>query len=500
MKLSVKNDSITNASCDVLVVNLFEGVKTPGGGTGAVDSALDNLISSYVIEKEKFKGKLNEIYVLPTYGKIPADKVLVVGLGKPEEFNLNKIREISAKAIKRVKSLKAKTVCTILHGAGIAGLDAFDCAQMIAEGSIIGDYEFTKYKSKKEDDENNNKNEIELLEIVEFDASKLESIEKGLEKGRIIADSLNFARNLVNEPPCETTPEKLAEVASSLEGIECRIFDKNEIEKMEMGSFLAVAKGSSKPPRFIHMTYRPSGEIKKKIAVVGKGITFDSGGLDLKPAASMRQMKDDMSGSAITLAVMKALVLLKPDVEVHGIIAACENMPGCEAYKPGDILTAKNKKTIEVDNTDAEGRLTLADAICYANELKVDEIIDIATLTGACVVALGQIASGIMGNNQELIEKLISSADKGGERFWQLPLYDEHKDDLKSDIADMKNAGSRYAGASTAGIFLKEFVGETKWAHIDIAGPAFLEKEYKELSKGPSAAGMRAIINYILSI
>ena len=499
MELKVKKDSITNTSCDVLVVNLFEGVKIPEGATGTLDKALDNLISSYVIEKEKFKGKLNEIYVLPTYGKIPADKVLIVGLGKSEEFNLNKIREISAKVIKKAKAIKAGKICSILHGAGIAGLNAFDCAQMIAEGAIIGDYEFKKYKSKKDDDENN-KNQIEILEIVELDDSKTESIEQGLERGKIIANSLNFARNLINEPPCEATPEKLAEVAASLDGVECKIFEKDEIEKMGMGSFLAVAKGSSKPPKFIHLIYKPSGEAKKKVAIVGKGITFDSGGLDLKPASSMRQMKGDMSGSAITLAVMKALVLLKPDIEVHGIIAACENMPGCQAYKPGDILRAKNGKTIEVDNTDAEGRLTLADALCYATEQKVDEIIDIATLTGACMVALGQIASGIMGNNQELIDKLILSAEKGGERFWQLPLYDEHKDDIKSDIADMKNAGSRYAGASTAGIFLKEYVGETKWAHIDIAGPAILEKEHKELSKGPSACGMRALINYILSI
>jgi len=499
MQLKVKKDSLANVSCDVLVVNLFEGVKAPEGATGAVDKAIDNLISSYVIEKEKFKGKLNEIYVLPTYGKIPADKVLIVGLGKAEEFNLNKIREVSAKVIKKVKSLKAKTVCSILHGAGIAGQEALDCAQMIAEGSIIGSYEFTKYKSKKEDDENN-KTEIESFEIVEIDDSKIENIEKGLKKGEIIANSLNFARDLVNEPAEVATPLKLAEVASSIEGIECKIFEKDEIEKMQMGAFLAVARGSSVPPKFIHMIYKPSGEAKKKIAIVGKGITFDSGGLDLKPSSSMRTMKGDMSGSAITLAVMKALVLLKPDVEVHGVIATCENMPGCSAYKPGDVLIAKNKKTIEVDNTDAEGRLTLADALCYITEQKVDEVIDIATLTGACVVALGQAASGIMGNNQELIDKLIASAEKGGERFWQLPLYDEHKDDIKSDIADMKNAGSRYAGASTAGIFLKEFVDKTNWAHIDIAGPAILDKEIKELSKGPSACGMRALINYILSI
>ncbi len=501
MEIKVKNDSITNASCDALVVNLFEGVKSPAGATGTIDKVLDNLISSYVIEKEKFKGKLNEIYVLPTYGKIPADKVLIVGLGKAEEFNLNKIRAVSAKVIKRIKSLKAKKVCTILHGAGIAGLNAFDCAWMLSEGAIIGDYEFTKYKSKKEDNNNeNNQSKIESLEIVESNASKLQDIEQGLQKGKIIAEALNFARNLVNEPACESTPTKLAETALSIEGIECKVFEEDEIENMEMGAFLPVSKGSTELPKFIHMIYKPQGKAKKRIAIVGKGITFDSGGLDLKPASSMRQMKGDMSGSAITLGIMKVLSQLKPDIEVHGIIAACENMPGCEAFKPGDILKAKNGKTIEVDNTDAEGRLTLADALCYATELKVDEIIDIATLTGACAVALGEWASGIMGNNQELIDKLIDSANKGGERFWQLPLYDEHKDDIKSDIADMKNAGSRYAGASTAGIFLKEFVNDTKWAHIDIAGPAILEKERKELSKGPSAYGIRGIINYILSI
>lgn len=502
MEIKAINGSLEKISCDMLVINLFEGVTSPTGGTGAVDRALDNLISSYVIEKENFKGKLNEMYVLPAHGKIPADKVLVVGLGKAEEFSLNKIRELSAKVIKKAKSLKAKKVCTILHGAGIAGLEAFDCAQMITEGAIIGDYKFSKYKSKSSDDENNGNgnNEIELLEIAEIDSSKIEAVEQGIERGKIIADALNFARDLINEPAAEATPAELAETASSVEGIECKIFEKEEIEKMNMGAFLAVSKGSSVPPKFIHMNYKPCGTSKKKIAIVGKGITFDSGGLDLKPASSMRQMKGDMSGSAITIALMKAVSALKPDVEVHGIIAACENMPGGAAYKPGDILRASNGKTIEVDNTDAEGRLTLADALCYAAEQNVDEIIDIATLTGACVVALGQVAAGIMGNNQELIDKLIASAEKGGEKFWQLPLFEEYKDDLKSDIADMKNAGSRYAGACTAGLFLKEYVGKTTWAHIDIAGPAVLEKEYKELAKGPSAAGLRGLINYILNI
>lgn len=497
MKITVKQGSLTDVSCDVLVINLFQGVKNPGGGTGAVDKALGNLISSYVIEKEGFKGKLNEIYVLPAHGKIPADKVLLVGLGKSEEFNLNKIREVSSKVIKKAKALKAKNICTILHGAGTAGMGANNCAQMITEGAIIGSYSFDKYKTKK-DEENENDKEIETLEIIELDLSKLDGINKGIEIGKSIGEAVNFARNLINEPACVATPALLAETALSIQGIECKILEQDEAQKLGMGSYLAVSLGSAEPPKFIHMKYQPEGQPKKKVAIIGKGITFDSGGLDLKPASSMRMMKEDMSGAAATLAIMKALTQLKPDIEVHGIIAACENMPGSKAYKPGDVLKAMNGKTIEVDNTDAEGRLTLADALYYAVKLDVDEMIDIATLTGACIVALGSLASGIMGTDEELVNNLISSAEKGGERFWRLPLYDEYKDELKSDIADIKNSGNKGAGASCAGIFLKEFIGDKKWAHLDIAGTAWLDKEEKELSKGPAGASVRAILNYIL--
>lgn len=497
MKIKAQKASLTEVSCDVVVVNLFEKIKNPGGATGAIDKALDGLISSYVIKKEGFKGKLNEMYVLPTHGKIPADKVLVVGLGKSEEFNLNKIREVSSKIIKKIRSLKAKKACTILHGAGSAGLNASDCAQMIAEGAVIGNYDFGKYKSK--DEKNEDKKEIQTLEIVELDQSKQAQIKKGIDLGTIIANATNKARDLVYEPACEVTPSKLAEEALSIKGLECNILEKKDVEKLGMNAYLAVSQGSSEPPKFIHMKYVPSGKSRKKIAVIGKGITFDSGGLNLKPPSSMRMMKEDMSGSAAAIGIMTAVAELKPDIEVHGIIAACENMPGAKAYKPGDVIKTMNGKTIEVDNTDAEGRLTLADAIHYAIDQKVDEIIDIATLTGACVVALGQLASGIMGNDQELIDNLVKSAEKGGERFWQLPLYDEYKDDIKSDIADMKNAGGRYAGASTAGIFLKEFAGKKKWAHIDIAGTAYIDREIKELPKGATGAGVRAVLNYFLN-
>jgi leucyl aminopeptidase len=494
MDIKVIQGAITDIQCDVLIINLFEDVKVPSGGTGAVNAAIDNIISKHVLEEDNFKGKLGDTYIVHPYGKIPAKKVLLIGLGKAEKFNLNVVREVASKAIKKsISHLKAKKVCSILHGAGIAGLNPQDCAQMVTEGTLIGSYDFKKYKTKKN---NNGNDEITEFSIVEIDSDKIAMINQGIEKGRIIANAVNFARDLVNEPASVVTPSKLAQTALSINGIECKIIEQEEAENLGMGAYLAVAKGSNEPPKFIHMIYRPEN-VKSKIALIGKGITFDSGGLDIKPASSMTNMKDDMAGAAAVLGIMDALTKLKPDVEVHGIIASCENMLNGKAYKPGDILIAMNGKTIEVDNTDAEGRLTLADALVYAESLKVDKIVDVATLTGACLVALGYLASGIMGNNQELIDLLKKSADKGGERLWQLPMYEEYFEGLKSDVADFKNAGARWAGASTAGLFLKEFVKDTPWAHIDIAGPAFLDKDIKEMPKGASGASVRTLLNYI---
>ena len=324
----------------------------------------------------------------------------------------------------------------------------------------------------------------------------VEANEEVVRRAEKITDAMNFTRNLANEPAQFATPSELASIACDL-GLETKIYDQEECEKMGMGAFLAVGRGSAQEPKFIHMKYTCPNP-KKKLAIIGKGITFDSGGLDIKPASSMLTMKDDMSGAACVLGVMSIIKELNPQVEVHGIIAACENMPGGKAYKPGDILTAKNGKTIEVDNTDAEGRLTLADALCYACELGVDEVIDLATLTGACMVALGTQAAGIMGNDDTLVKTLIKTAEEAGERYWELPLWEEYGDSLKSDIADMKNTGSRWGGASTAGVFLKKFVKDVKWAHIDIAGVAFIEKAQKEFISGATGAGVRTLLKYIL--
>lgn len=493
MNLTVSKGLLEEVSANILVVNLFEGVKVPAGATGAIDIALGGLISDFVIAKEGFTGKFGSTYVLPTYGKIPAEKVMVVGLGKSKDFSLNKLREVSAKVIKKcMKMQNCRKVVTILHGAGVGGFDAQNCGQMIAEGSYIGEYSFDKYKSEKKT------KKVEDLVIVDMVEENCKKAKAGAKKGKIIASAVNFTRSLANEPAQWATPTKLAEIAQSFKELDVKVYEKDEIEKLGMGAFLAVAKGSSQPPKFIHLKYK-SQNPKRKIAIIGKGITFDSGGLDIKPASSMLTMKDDMSAAAAVLGVMSIIRELKPDIEIHALIAACENMPGASAYKPGDILVAKNGKTIEVDNTDAEGRLTLADALCYACDLGVETVIDVATLTGACVVALGSAASGIMGNNQALIDKLIKCANQGGERLWQLPMFEEYKESLKSDIADMKNTGSRMGGTQTAALFLQNFVKKVHWAHIDIAGTAFIDKPVNELSKGATGAGVRTLINYILS-
>lgn len=459
-------ENVKSIESDILVVNLFEGQKTSS-----------DLANEYAIEQDKFEGKFGETYLLPTYGKEPFRKVLVIGFGKKEEFCPNKLREAVAKAIKKCSQMEARKVAFALEGVD------FDYAEQLTLGAFIADYKFDKYKSDKKD-----KHIKELF---------VQANEENIKKAEKIAAAMTFTRNLANEPAQFATPSELASIAQDF-NLETKIYDREECEKMGMGAFLAVGRGSSQEPKFIHMKYSCPNP-KKRIAIIGKGICFDSGGLDIKPASSMLTMKDDMSGAACVLGVMSIIKEFNPQVEVHGIIAACENMPGCSAYKPGDILTAKNGKTIEVDNTDAEGRLTLADALCYACELGVDEVIDIATLTGACVVALGTHASGILGNDQEFIDRLIETAKNSGEKFWQLPLWDEYFDSLKSDIADMKNTGSRWGGASAAGVFLQKFVKDVKWAHIDIAGTAFLEKSQKEFISGATGAGVRTILNYILA-
>ncbi len=489
MNVKIEKKSILDIDADVVVVNLFEGVKTPGGVTGIVDKAYNGIISDFVIKKEKFEGKFGSLYQLPLpeSGK----KIIVAGLGKQSEFNYTKIRDLTAKIVRTCISAKnVNKIVSILHGAGIAGLCPEGCAQMITEGAISGTYSFDKYKSEKQE------NNIEEFIIAEIDDAKFEKASEGVRKGIVVGNAVNRARNLINESSQYLYPETLANYAVENSGVKTTVYNKEQVKEMGMNAFLAVGQGSVHEPKLIHMEYKPQNA-KKKIAIVGKGITFDAGGLDLKPPLSMLTMRDDMSGAAAVISTMKAISELKPDVELHAVVAACENMPSGSAYKPGDVIIAKTGRSIEIDNTDAEGRVTLADALAYAEELGVDEIIDIATLTGACMVALGTVSSGIMGNDDDKIKSFIETANKAGERFWQLPMFEEYGDSLKSDMADTKNTGGRNGGASAAGIFLSKFIKNTLWIHLDIAGTAFLDKPNSEGIKNATGVGIRSLIKYI---
>ena len=484
MKITVTKTDLFDIDANIIVAKYF---KDSDLSKCELNKRLDNLLSDFVFKKEGFKADFGQTYLLPTSGKIKADKVLLVGLGDKDEFNFNKLRIATAKAIQKCNTLKNNS------RVAIALLDDSDLkkeAQITAEDAIIGSYDFDKYKSKK--------NDSPINELIIYAANDFDEVEKAVRKGEIIGQATSFTRDLVNEPAAQIIPETLAQKAKSLEGIDTVIYDENQIKEMGLNAYYAVGKGSINPPRLIYMKYK-SENPKKKVAIIGKGLTFDSGGMDLKPPASMLNMKDDMSGAACVISVMGALAKLKPDIEVYGIVAACENMISGKAYKPGDILTAKNGKTIEVDNTDAEGRITLADALCFAEELNPDIIIDIATLTGACMVALGSVSGGIMGTNSELTKEIIDAANENGERYWELPLFEEYFESLKSDIADMKNTGSRYGGASAAGVFLKNFVKNKNWVHMDIAGTAHIDKpQYDILKKGATGAGVRTLLGWLL--
>ncbi len=497
MKVILKNQKLENIPCDVLIINLFENTKTLSGGTGAVDSELNGLIKK-IIKEEEFKGKTGSTLVIRTNGLIPAKKIIVVGLGDKEKFDLNTIRKVGASGIRCARREKAKTVCTILHGAGAGKIDTKDAAQALTEVSQLALYEFDKFKSK---DKKEQKKEIQTLIIAETDRSKLKDIEAGIKRGSIVAKAQALARDMVTESAITMTPTKIANIARKVakeNKLKIKVLDRETCRKLGMGAFLAVAQGSNEPPKFIEIKYTPKGKPKKHVAIIGKGITFDSGGLSLKPANSMETMKDDMSGSAAVIGTMSVIKELQPDVAITMIVAATENMPGGKAYRPGDVIRAMNGKTIEVLNTDAEGRVTLADAVSYVVRQKPDEIIDLATLTGACVVALGDTANGVMTNNQKLADKIIKAGTETGERMWQLPLYDEDREKIKSDIADMINTGSKgKSGAQNGAVFIEKFVSDIPWVHIDIAGPSWIDKENEYGPKGPTGVGVRTLINYL---
>ena len=481
---SVKNSTATfsKTQTDLFAVGVFEDLKLSTIGKEA-DKYMDGQILA-AISNGDIKGKSGETSLL--YGK--KKKILVVGLGDKKKFDEEAIRFAGGTVLKTAISKKFKTVTIEFFG----GKKTDSYSQALAEGIIIGSYQFITYKTQDKD----------LFEVVS--ASVLNAESKALEKGSIIASGVCFARDMENDPGNVTTPTKLAKFAKDIAkegGMKLTVFDREKFTAMGMGAFAGVASGTGEPPKFILLEYNGGKSDESPIALVGKGLTFDSGGISIKPSASMDEMKFDMCGGGLVLGVMKAVAQLKPKVNIVAAIPATENLSGKKAYKPGDILTAYNGKTIEVLNTDAEGRLILADALAYVSKhFKPQYMLDFATLTGAVVVALGHVATGIMGTDAKLIEKVKKSSKITGEKVWELPLWDEYCEQIKSEIADIKNVGAaRQAGTIAAGAFLKEFVGEgIPWVHFDIAGTAYNNKESSlTYKKGASGAIIRLVLNMI---
>jgi leucyl aminopeptidase len=497
MKIQVVTGDITTIKTDALILNSFKGVKTLSGDIAAVDKALDGAIFR-LLKQGTIKGNLNEITLLHSLGKLPAGRIVVVGLGKKSELTVDKVRGAVAETCRYLRKNGVANIATILQGAGVNKITGESAAQAIAEGALLGLYTFRRYITKKEKDFG----EIKSLRLVGSEKQQ-PALEKAVAKGTIIAEAANWARDVVNEPANNMTPSQMADAARKLArtyGLSVEVLDKERMTKLGMGGLLGVAQGSQQPPKFIILGYKGKTTTDIDLILAGKGITFDSGGISIKPSEGMADMKGDMAGGASVMATLMALARLKPKINVTALVPATENLPSGTALKPGDIIKAMNGKTIEVLNTDAEGRLILVDALGYAVKLKAKAIVDAATLTGACMVALGRICTGVFSNNQALADKVIAASKEAGELSWQLPMFDEYREQLKSDIADIKNIGNRYGGAITAAKFLADFVGDTPWVHLDIAGTADSDKEKGYLTKGATGVPVRTLVNLVLNM
>jgi leucyl aminopeptidase len=498
MDIKIVQGSIEAAPADALIVNLFEGVKPLTGATGAVDQALDGAITD-ILRGGDFRGKLNEIAVLYTRGAIPAARVIVVGLGQAADFSTDCVRQAAAMAARKARDLGCISIASTAHGADAGRIDPALAAQAVVEGALLGLYQWTEHRAVSGE-----RGPIESLTLVELDAVRFAAIETGARAGESIGLGVNHARDLINEPPNYLTPAGLAEAAQRIAqaaGVSCVVHDIEWIRAQKMGALLGVTQGSINPPQFIELEYK--GSDAAPLVLVGKGITFDSGGLSLKPVEGMEAMKGDMSGAAAVIGAVETMARLKLPVHVVGLVPTCENLPGGSAYRPADVLTARNGKTIEVIDTDAEGRLILADALCYAADFQPQAVIDLATLTGACVIALGEnVAAGFFCDDDALAHKVKIAGNAAAEKLWRLPLFDGYLDKVCSDNADLKNHGGRFGGVGASAVFLQAFTSYP-WAHWDIAGMVVDKIGYTALYprthlpyviRGGTGFGVRALV------
>ncbi|MBN2378877.1 leucyl aminopeptidase [candidate division WOR-3 bacterium] len=495
MKVGVKQSDVTNFTTPLLVVNLFKDVKVPGGATGAVDKAIGGEISK-ALEAGEMHGKLGETLLFRTEDKIPAERVLVIGLGEPSKFGPEEIRRASASAVWAAERLGIKQMATIVHGAGIGGINPQVAAEATTLGSLLASYRFDKYKSDKE----RLKPGVENLIILERDGNNLDSIEAGVHHAEPIAWAQNFARDLVNEPSNVMTPVEFAarvEEVGENTGLDVKVYDEGWIQDKGMNLMWGVAKGSDLPPRLLVIRHQGAGKADPWLGIIGKGVMFDSGGISLKRSEGMGGMKGDMGGGAAVVGALLAAAKLSIEKNVLGIVPAVVNSPGGRAMNPGDIIKGLDGPTVEIISTDAEGRLIMADALSYARELGATYLIDIATLTGASVVALGNKVAALFATEDKMQRLFLDNVAQTGEKLWPMPLFDEYAELLKSTAAGVKNSTGRDAGCITAAKFLERFVDKKPWAHLDIASKESTDKPYSCYRKGATGFGVRTLLRFI---
>jgi leucyl aminopeptidase len=487
MKIQVSAESPLRVPADALVLPVF----TDGDVSDdvvKVDKPLGGVIKD-MWRNGEIRGREDEFAAIPAHG-MRAKRVYIVGLGKPANRSAATIARYAGLAVRAAQRRGVKSLAFIMPQ--LAGVDRADVGELFAEGALMATFDTAPYRTKREIP----RTEVTSVTLL-APRSDVGAISAGVKRGTVLGKAANITREMVNLPANDMTPTDLAERAKAVGkefGLKVTVLDRPEMKKLGMGSFLSVAAGSEEPPKVIALEYTGDKNSKTKLGLVGKGITFDTGGISLKPALDMDAMKGDMAGGATVIGAMAAIAQLKPKVNVVGVVTATENMPSGRATKPGDVVRAMNGKTIEVINTDAEGRLVLADGLCYARKLGATHLVDIATLTGAVVIALGNTSTGVMANDRELVDLFHRAAAPYGERYWELPLFPEYAELIKSPIADMKNSGGRQAGTIYGAMFLKEFVDETPWIHLDIAGTSWTDRDMGALAKGPTAVALRPMV------
>ncbi len=495
MKIELTISEIQQQKSAAIIISLFEGVKEPSGAAGSVDGALNGALQALLAGGD-FRGKRNEVAVLYPAGAIPAQRIILVGLGKREKFSLDVIRQVAGTAAQKARALGATQLHTVVHGAGAGDIESQQAAEAVVEGTLLGLYRFHELKTELKDV----RSAVEELTLVTADRSQAAAMRAGIHAGESIAAGAILARNLINRPANIATPTHIAEVAQEVaaaSGLTCCIMEQDEMAERGMYSLLSVNRGGGEPARMVILEHNAAQKNLPTVVLVGKGITFDSGGISLKPGKEMWRMKGDMGGAAAVIGALQVTAALDLPLHVVGLTPLTENMPDAFASKPGDVVKSLKGLTIEIINTDAEGRMVLADALTYSGEFQPDAVLDIATLTGAKVIALGAHVAAVMGD-EELTARLRIAGKHTNERVWPLPLFEEYGEQLKSDVADIKHLGGRPAGSITAGYFLSNFPPEgVPWAHIDIAGTELSNKARPYIPKGATGFGVRLFVELL---